>query len=98
MDRRERLRHPPRAHTRPMTNIQEMDALIAHENGQLREPEWPEADLIVGNPPFLGGNKIRAELGDRYVEDLFELYKERVPAFADLGCYWFERARKQIEA
>ena len=35
------------------------------------EPEWPEADVIVGNPPFLGDKKMRAELGDKYVDDLF---------------------------
>ena len=36
-------------------------------------------DVIVGNPPFLGGNKIRKELGDEYVEALFKLYEGRVP-------------------
>jgi hypothetical protein len=41
-------------------------------------------DFIVGNPPFLGGNRIRKELGDAYVENLFALYADRVPAFADL--------------
>ena len=82
----------------PMTNIKEMDAVMERdEDGNLREPEWPEADVIIGNPPFLGGNKIRAELGGEYVEKLFELYKGRVPAFAVLVCYWFERAREQIE-
>ncbi|HET7480596.1 MAG TPA: DNA methyltransferase, partial [Rubrobacteraceae bacterium] len=81
-----------------MTNIVEMDAILARdEDGNPTEPDWPEADVIVGNPPFLGGNKIRAELGGEYVESLFELYKGRVPAFADLVCYWFERAREQIE-
>ena len=54
-------------------------------------------DVIIGNPPFLGGNKIRAELGDKYVDDLFKLYEGRVPAFADLVCYWFEKARAMIE-
>ncbi len=80
----------------PMTNIVEMDAILDRLDGQVREPEWPEADVIVGNPPFLGGNKIRAELGEEYVEDLFELYEGWVPAFADLVCYWFEKAREQI--
>jgi type II restriction/modification system DNA methylase subunit YeeA len=61
------------------------------------EPEWPALDVIVGNPPFLGGNKIRAELGDEYVDALFKLYDGRVPAFADLVCYWFEKARAMIE-
>ena len=64
----------------------------------VREPEWPAVDVIVGNPPFLGGNKIRKELGDEYVEALFKLYEGRVPAFADLVCYWFEKARAQIAA
>lgn len=82
-----------------LDNIKLMDAILAYDaEGRPVEPEWPEADVLVGNPPFLGGNKIRQELGDRYVEDLFALYKGRVPAFADLVCYWFERARAQIAA
>ena len=41
----------------PMTNIVEMDAVLAHdEDGKPVEPEWPEADVILGNPPFLGGS------------------------------------------
>jgi hypothetical protein len=73
-----------------------------HLDGDLsglgREPTWPAADVIVGNPPFLGGNRIRAELGDEYVDTLFEVYKGRVPAFSDLVCYWFEKARAMVEA
>ena len=41
---------------------------------------------------------MRAELGDKYVKDLRELYAGRVPGGADLVCYWFEKARAQIEA
>jgi hypothetical protein len=84
---------------RPLDNIHQMDAILARDSaGALVEPEWPEADVIVGNPPFLGGNKIRQQLGDEYVEGLFALYPGRVPPFADLVCYWFERARGQIAA
>lgn len=61
------------------------------------EPEWPAVDVILGNPPFLGGNRIRAELGDKYVDTLFKLYEGRVPATADLVCYWFEKTRAMIE-
>ncbi len=83
----------------PMTNIREMDALIERaEDGTLREPEWPEADVIVGNPPFLGGSRTRRELGDEYVSNLWGMYEARVPSGADLVCYWFERAREQIQA
>jgi type II restriction/modification system DNA methylase subunit YeeA len=81
----------------PSTNIREMDAILAREDGQLREPEWPEADVIVGNPPFLGGKRMRAELADGYVNDLFALYSDRVAREADLVTYWFEKARAEIE-
>lgn len=62
------------------------------------EPEWPEADTIVGNPPFLGGSKKRGELGDEKFNALNRIYKNRVPGGADLVTYWFEKARAQIEA
>jgi hypothetical protein len=61
------------------------------------EPNWPEVDVIIGNPPFLGGKRIRAEIGDDYIDALFTLYEERVPHEADLVCYWYEKARAQVE-
>ena len=61
------------------------------------EREWPECDVLVGNPPFLGGKLIRRELGNSYVDALFENLGKRVPPEADLCCYWFEKARQQIE-
>jgi type II restriction/modification system DNA methylase subunit YeeA len=83
---------------RPLMNIKRMDAVLAHDaDGKPVEPEWPEADFIIGNPPFLGGNRVRNELGDKYVEDLFSLYADRVPPFADLVCYWFEKSRASVE-
>ena len=74
-----------------------MDAILAYdEEGKPVEPEWPQADVIIGNPPFLGGSKILRELGATYTTNLLTLYANQVPATADLVCYWFERARKQI--
>lgn len=81
-----------------LDTIVHMDAVLALRNGQPVEPVWPAADVVIGNPPFLGGNRIRQELGNAYVEALFHLYEGRVPAFADLVCYWFEHARELIEA
>jgi hypothetical protein len=79
-------------------NIRLMDAILAFDaEGKPIEPVWPEADVIVGNPPFLGGGKIRGELGGSYTEKLFRLYGDRLPNFSDLVCYWFEHARKAIE-
>jgi hypothetical protein len=61
------------------------------------EPEWPAVDVIIGNPPFLGDKKMRAELGHKYVEDLRKLYEGRIPGQSDLVCYFFEKARAMIE-
>ncbi|MCC6626919.1 MAG: class I SAM-dependent DNA methyltransferase, partial [Chloroflexi bacterium] len=84
---------------RPLTTIQHRDAILDHdEQGRPVEPAWPVVDVIIGNPPFLGDKKMRAELGDQYVDDLRRLYEGRVPGGADLVCYWFEKARAQIEA
>ncbi len=84
---------------KPLDTIVNTDAILGFdEDGRPFEPEWPAADVIIGNPPFLGGNKIRAELGDHYVNVLFKRYEGRVPAFADLVCYWFEKARAMIQA
>ncbi len=85
---------------RPMEhNFQNKDAILDLSDPENpREPDWPGVDYIVGNPPFLGGNKIRQGLGDKYVDRLFQLYEGRVPPFGDLCCYWFEKARAHLGA
>lgn len=83
---------------RPMDTFECKDAILDLSDPENpREPEWPKVDFIVGNPPFLGDKKIRSELGDSRVEALFEFYDGRVSNQADLCCYWFERARTEIE-
>jgi len=61
------------------------------------ERAWPDCDVIVGNPPFLGDKLMRGELGDGYVEELRKMYGDRIPGQSDLCCYWFEKARDLIE-
>ena len=71
--------------------IENRDAILdLSDKANPKAAEWPEADFIVGNPPFLGGNKIRKGLGDSYVDALFKAYKGTISAFSDLCCYWFE--------
>jgi type II restriction/modification system DNA methylase subunit YeeA len=53
--------------------------------------------VIVGNPPFLGDKLMRAQLGDDYVEELRNIYGDRIPGQSDLCCYWFEKARDLIQ-
>lgn len=106
------LRHDPIL--QPLDHIENRDAVlearyegVVIENGAKErdsmlvaasEPEWPAADAIVGNPPFLGDKKMRAELGDGYTGALRRQYDGRVPGGADLVTYWFEKARAQVEA
>lgn len=80
---------------RPLDSIEHRDALL---NPDSSEAEWPKADVIVGNPPFLGDKMMRGELGDEYVEKLRKRYEGRVPGGADLVTYWFEKARAQIKS
>jgi len=93
-----------------LSNIEHADAIlrydetrksVEHPNGKPCEPAWPPADFIIGNPPFLGGSKMRKEMNDpsheAYVDDLRQLYTDRVPGGADLVTYWFEKARAIIE-
>src|SRR5271157_1614356 len=83
---------------RQLTNIQHRDAILQYDpKGKPHESEWPAAEFIIGNPPFLGDKKMRSELGDKYVDDLRQLYEGRVPGGADLVTFWFEHARDQIE-
>ncbi len=89
--------YPAEPILKPMQNILHMDAILGYETLRDYEPEWPEVDVIVGNPPFLGDKKMRTELGDKYVDDLRKLYGDRIPGQSDLVCYWFERARAMIE-
>jgi hypothetical protein len=85
-----------------LDNFHLMDALLdLSDPVHPREAAWPEfrADaevIIVGNPPFLGGKMLRRELGYDYVSALHAVYRENVPAEADLCCYWFEKARALV--
>ncbi|HEX2864523.1 MAG TPA: DNA methyltransferase, partial [Deinococcales bacterium] len=77
-----------------LDNIHLTDALL---DGEAKRP-WPEAEYIVGNPPFKGDKQLRDELGHAYVERLFRVYEGTVPHGSDYVCYWFERAREAIAA
>lgn len=78
----------------PLDHIEQRDAVL---NADGAEPDWPACDAIVGNPPFLGGNMMRGELGDAYVEALRSRYDGRIPGGADLVTYWFGKALAHIE-
>ena len=60
-------------------------------------PEWPEAEFIVGNPPFIGGKDLRARLGSDYAEALWKA-NPRVPKSADFVMQWWDRAAHTLVA
>jgi type II restriction/modification system DNA methylase subunit YeeA len=87
-------RPPPDPVLSDLNQIECRDALL---NSDGSEAEWPAADVIIGNPPFLGGKRMRESLGDEVVERLFRAYRGRVPAEADLVAYWVEKAWRQVQ-
>jgi type II restriction/modification system DNA methylase subunit YeeA len=60
------------------------------------ETKWPEAEFIIGNPPFLGNKRMISVLGESYTGSLRKAYEGRVPGGADRVIYWFEKARTTI--
>jgi type II restriction/modification system DNA methylase subunit YeeA len=83
----------------PLETIQLQDALLDLSDPERpKEAVWPEAEFIIGNPPFLGAKRMRTELGDDYTDDLHKVFSGRLPPFSDLVCYFFEKARAEIAA
>ena len=80
---------------RALDTIACRDAILDADGAAAR---WPRADVIVGNPPFLGGKRLRSVLEDAYCDRLFAAYAGVVPAEADLVCYWFARAQAALAA
>jgi len=60
-----------------------------------RQAEWPQADFIVGNPPYLGQGRMRDDFGDGYVHALRTVYSD-VPDTADYVMYWWYRAARVV--
>ncbi|MEY9299778.1 type II restriction/modification system DNA methylase subunit YeeA [Bradyrhizobium elkanii] len=76
-----------------LENIECRDAVL---NDDGTEAGWPDADAIIGNPPFLGDKFMRDRLGSDYTDSLRSAYAGRVPGGADLVCYWFAKAHSAV--
>ena len=77
----------------PLETIECHDAILTPEG---EEPEWPAADVVIGNPPFLGNRKLRRELGHVRAEALPRIYGGSVRGKPDLVCYWFAKAGRLV--
>ena len=67
--------------------------LYVYENP--RSGEWPEVEYIVGNPPFVGGKDMRAELGDGYSEACWKA-RPHVPGGADFVMHFWDEAARRL--
>ena len=79
---------------RTLETIECRDAVLGPDGGRA---EWPKADVVVGNPPFLGNKKMIAGLGEDYTVALRRAYPS-VPGGVDLVAYWFAKAWEQMQA
>ena len=61
-----------------------------------RRTQWPQADYIVGNPPFLGNKRMREGLGDGYVEALRKAWKTTKPGSWDFVMFWWHQAAESV--
>ncbi len=102
--------HPIEPILKTFDNIKNYDAVLTWNGYPLpqivdgkeaypnpRKPDWPMADYIVGNPPFVGGKDIRSRMGDGYVEALWAAHK-KVNNSADFVMYWWDRAAELLTA
>lgn len=92
-----------------LSNIMAMDAVVQHDGERVkadgsgtelsnpRRPVWPEAEYIVGNPPFIGGKDIRSRLGEAYATALWKT-NPKINKSADFVMYWWDRAAEALVA
>jgi SAM-dependent methyltransferase len=57
--------------------------------------EWPKADAIIGNPPYLGAKRMKPEYGADYVNNVRRAFPE-IPGRADYCVYWFRKTHDQL--
>jgi hypothetical protein len=67
--------------------------IAVYDYAKPKATKWPEAEFIVGNPPFIGASRLRDALGDGYVEALWKAYP-KMPQSADLVMFWWEKAAR----
>ena len=75
----------------PLPSVIEKDGKRVETYPNPRRPDWPEAEFIVGNPPFIGGKDLRSRMEPGYAEALWAAHKDMNDS-ADFVMYWWDRA------
>ncbi|MAS53143.1 MAG: hypothetical protein CMJ44_00695 [Pimelobacter sp.] len=74
--------------------VEHRDALLDADGNRAA---WPEADFVVGNPPFVGNKRMIESLGEGYTGTLRRAYPA-VTESADFVMYWWDRAAEAVRA
>jgi hypothetical protein len=84
----------------PLPQVSRVDGRTIETYPNARRPKWwsrseDEPTFIVGNPPFIGGKDLRANLGDAYTEALWSVHDD-INESADFVMYWWDRAAEIV--
>jgi hypothetical protein len=79
--------------TEPVLPLDTLDQNIVCQDALFTD--WVKADAIIGNPPFLGGKRMRISLGDEYIDRVLKRFPN-VKDSVDLCAYWFRLAHNQL--
>ena len=94
-----RTRWGGRMMTHPVTGEEVPDPesqVVIYQYLNARAAEWPEADYVVSNPPFIGNFKMRELLGDGYAESLRMVYSRLIPETADFVMFWWHKVATAV--
>jgi hypothetical protein len=79
----------------PVPTVVEQDGKRVETYPKARRPVWPQAEFIVGNPPFIAGQNFRTEFGSQYAEALWKVYSH-ISGGADFVMFWWDRAAELL--
>lgn len=74
--------------------LDNMDKNILCQDALLND--WPEFDVIIGNPPYQSKNKMKAEMDNAYIEEVRQKFPD-VPGRADYCVFWFRKAHELMK-
>lgn len=79
----------------PELQFEMRDGVAVQVYPNARRPDWPAAEFIVGNPPFIGGKDLRSRMMPGYAEALWKAHKAMNES-ADFVMYWWDRAAELL--
>jgi hypothetical protein len=83
-------------HARPIARADAEDNKVpVYRYKNPKRPEWPDADYIAGNPPFVAGQNFREQFGDEYAEALWKVHPN-ISGGADLVTFWWDHAAELL--